>query len=60
MQCPFIELIAFGQLDDLAQVHHRDPVRHVSDDGKIMGDDEIGEVELSLESLQEVDNLRLD
>ena len=30
-----VERVAIGQLDDLAQIHHRHPVCHVLDDGKI-------------------------
>ena len=47
-------------LDDLAEVHHGDTVRHVLDDRKIMADEEQREAEFLLQILQQVDYLRLD
>jgi len=35
-------------LDDLPEVHHRDPVGGVVDDGQVMGDEQVGEASLSL------------
>ena len=35
-----------GDLDDLAEVHDRDPVAHVPDDRQVVGDEDVGEVEL--------------
>ena len=29
MMRPLLERVALGQLDDLAQIHHRDPVAHL-------------------------------
>ena len=49
-----------GQLDDPAEVHHRDPVADVADDGQVVGDEEVGQPELALEPLEQVDDLRLD
>src|SRR3954447_4827360 len=48
------------ELDDLAQVHHRDPVTHVLDHGQVVRDEHVGEVELLLQIRQQVDDLRLD
>jgi hypothetical protein len=31
------DLVGGAELDDLAEVHHRDPVAHVPDDGEVMG-----------------------
>ena len=55
-----IHLIGGADLDDLAQVHHRDPVGDVADDAEVVRDEEIGELELVLEVLEQVDDLRLD
>ena len=57
--CP-VDLLARPDLDDLAEVHHRDAVRDVPYDGEIVGDEEIREAELTLELVEQVDDLRLD
>ena len=54
------ELVRFGQLDHLAQVHHRDPVAEVVDDAQIVGDEEVGELELLAQVFEQVDDLGLD
>ena len=54
------ELPPVGQLDHLAQVHHRDPVADVLDDAHVVGDEQVGQAELPLQLLQEVQDLRLD
>ena len=46
-------------LDDLTRVHDRDPVRDLDQDREVVGDEEHRESELSLETLQEVQHLRL-
>ena len=48
------------RLDDAAEVHHGHPVGDVLDDAEVVGDDEVGEVELALQPLEQVDDLRLD
>src|SRR5215468_2603009 len=47
-------------LDNFAQIHHRDPVAYALDHSDIMGDEEIGKTELGLEAHQQIDDLRLD
>src|SRR5699024_9647699 len=54
-----VQLIAIGQLDDLAEIHHGDPYGDVSNDRKVVGDEEIGQPELVLQILEQVDDLRL-
>ena len=49
-----------GQLDDPAQVHHRDPVADVADDREVVGDEQVGQAEPVLEPLEQVDDLGLD
>ena len=48
-----------GDLDDAPEIHHRDPVGDVLDDAEVVGNDDVGEVELALQALQQVDDLRL-
>ena len=57
---PAIELTSRRHLDDLAQVHHRDPVGDVLNDRQVVRDEEIGQVELGLQALEQVDDLGLD
>ena len=47
-------------LDDLAQVHHRDPVGDVADHRQVVGDEEVRQAESLLELLEQVHDLRLD
>src|SRR5207237_783880 len=55
-----VELLGQCQLDHLAQVHHGDAVADVADDGEVVGDEEVGEVELLLQLLEQVQDLGLD
>src|SRR5205807_6097661 len=55
-----VDLFGVRDLDDLAEVHHGDPVAQVADDRQVVGDEQVGQVELVLEVLQEVHDLRLD
>jgi DNA-binding transcriptional LysR family regulator len=48
-----------GDLDDLAEIHHRDPVADMGDDGEIMGDEEVGQPQLVLQVHEQVHDLRL-
>ena len=54
------EACGLSDLDDTAEIHHRDPARDVAHDAEIVRDEQIGQPELGLEVLQEVENLRLD
>ena len=49
-----------GLLDDLARVHHRDPVAHLGDDAEVVGDEDDGRARLALEAPHQVQDLRLD
>jgi hypothetical protein len=55
-----VEAVAVGELGDVAEVHHRDPVGDVPDDREVVRDEQVGEVEVLLEVLEEVDDLGLD
>ncbi len=60
VQRPQEEILRGGELDDLAEIHHRDPVGDVADDGEVVRDEEIGEVELLLQLDEQVQDLGLD
>src|SRR6267143_6316057 len=55
-----VELLAGRNLHDLAQVHDRDAVGDVLHDREVMSDEQVGEVELALQPLEQVDDLSLD
>ena len=54
------QLHPVGQLGDPAEVHDRDPVADVLDDAHVVGDEDIGQAQLALELLEQVEDLRLD
>src|SRR5882757_2703738 len=54
------DLLPGRHLDDLAEIHDGDTVRHVLDDRQIVADEEQREAELPLQILQQVYDLRLD
>ena len=49
-----------GDLDDAAEVHHRDPVADMADDREVVGDEQVGQAETILEADEEVEDLGLD
>ena len=57
---PLVELLRRRELDDLAEVHHRDAVGDVADDAEVVGDEDVGQRELVLEVVEQVDDLGLD
>ena len=54
-----VEVVGGGLLDHAAEVHHADPVADVPHHGQVVGDDEVGEVELLLQLVEQVDHLGL-
>jgi hypothetical protein len=60
MQRPRVEVALGGDLDQLAEIHHRHAVADVLHHGEVVGDEQIGEAEAALQVLQQVDDLRLD
>ena len=60
MERVVVEVVGGRELHDLAEVHDRDPVGDVPDDGEVVRDEEVGEVEVALQLLHQVDDLRLD
>ena len=55
-----VDLLRRADLDELALVHHGDPVAHRADDGEVVRDEEVREAEVPLEVLEQVEDLRLD
>ena len=49
MQRVLVELLGRRDLDDRAEVHHRDPVGDVPDDREIVRDEQVRQVELLLQ-----------
>ncbi len=60
MQRLGVDRLLVGDLDELAEIHHRDAVADVLHHGEIVRDEQIGQPEALLQVLQEVDDLRLD
>ncbi len=54
------QAFARRKLDDPPRAHDGDPVGHVIDDGEVVGNEQIGQPELGLQILQQVEDLRLD
>ncbi len=51
--------VSVGQLGDLPEVHHGDPVGDVAHDAQVVRDEDVGQPELRLEVLEQVEDLRL-
>ena len=54
------QLVARRELDDLAEVHHRDPIAEELDRGEVVADEEAREAELVLQIPEQVEHGRLD
>ncbi len=54
------DLMGVAALDDLAAMHHADPLGHFAHDAEIVGDEQHGHVELGLEIEEKLQDLRLD
>ena len=55
-----VQLVPVGDLDDLAQVHDRHPVADMPDHGQVVRDHHVGQAQLVLQVLEQVDDLGLD
>ena len=53
------QAVGIRDLDDAAEIHHRDAVRNVPDHRKIVRNEQVGEIQLPLQILEQVDDLRL-
>ena len=60
MQGQVVELARDGLLHQATEVHHADPVADVAHHGEVVRHHEVGQAELVLEVLEQVDHLRLD
>ena len=54
-----VELLLVRDLGDLAEVHHHHPVGDVPDDVQVVRDEDVGEPEVALQVLEQVEDLRL-
>src|SRR5712692_9216544 len=59
MQRPSVQVRGVADLDDLAEVHDSNPIADVADDGEVVGDKYVSQVEIALELDEEVQYLRL-
>jgi hypothetical protein len=55
-----VEGVPVGDLDDLAEIHDRDPLGEVPDHGQVVRDEQERDAHVALELLEQVDDLRLD
>ena len=55
-----VDLVPRADLDDLAEIHHGDAIGDVADDGQVVGDEQVGEPELVLQLIEQVDDAGLD
>ena len=53
------QMLGASLLDDAAEIHHRDLVAEIFDDGKIMADQDVTQAELIPEVAKEIEHLRL-
>ena len=60
MQRPHEERALVRELDDAAEIHHRDAVGHVGDDREVVGDEQIRESALALQIAQQIHDLRME
>ena len=54
------QITRLRELDDLAEIHHRDAVGDAAHEREVVGDEHVGQAELALQPAQQVDDLRLD
>ena len=54
------QVVAVCDLNDAAEVHHRDAVAEVLDNAEVVCDEEQRQVELALQLVEQVQDLRLD
>ena len=53
------DLLHRSGLDDLAHIHHRHSVANMANDTQVMGDEQIGQMQLFLELAEQVEDLGL-
>ena len=60
MQRVIEQLVAIGELDNAAEIHHRHALTQVSHHRQIVRDEQIGQAEALAQVLEQVDDLGLD
>lgn len=60
MEWVAVNLLVRGHLDDLAQIHHRDPMADPADHRKVVSDKDVAEPAVLLQLEQEIEDLRAD
>ena len=60
MQRVVEQLVAIGELDDAAEIHHGDALAEMPHHRQIVRDEQIGEAEALAQILEQIDDLRLD
>jgi hypothetical protein len=51
---------AIGELDDVTEVHDRDPIRNMLNNQEVVSNKEIGELQFALKLFEGIENLSLD
>ena len=59
MQRPLVQLVDRAFLDELAQVHHPDAIAEVPHHRQVVRDEEVGETEVALQVVEQVQHSRL-
>jgi len=54
-----VQLVLFGQLHKLAQIHDGHTVADVAHHAQVVGDEQVGQPQLGLQILQQIDYLGL-
>ena len=54
---PLVDVFLRPDLDDLAEVHDSDAIGDVTNEREIVGDEQVGETEVALQRLEQVDDL---
>ena len=60
MRRALVDVVLRADLDDLAEIHHRDAVGDVPHDRQVVRDEDVGQAEVALQRLEQVDHLRAD
>ena len=55
-----VQLVSVSHLDHPAEIHHCDAIRDVAHHREVVGDEQVGEAELLLQVVEQVEDLRLD
>ena len=56
---PGVDLVLITQLNNLAALHHPDPIGDVADDRQVMRDEDVRQAEFALQLLEQVHHLSL-